>query len=160
MLDFYKSFLCIREVQVPIVTAIEGYAIGAGACLALATDLRVMGADAKIGFNFVKLGEDGVDHTCMHVMPLCSEKVIVWAFISEEVQVGFSLIKCFTAHVQFWKILNTHFFLSEPSPFFVVKPNRNTQRDGWLSLFTHCSWRGQRHGNSPDRTNIERSRSR
>ncbi len=56
MLDFYKSFLCIRDLQVPVISVIDGYAVGAGACLALATDLRVMSADAKIGFNFVKLG--------------------------------------------------------------------------------------------------------
>ena len=56
MYNFYKSFLCIRSLPVPTIAYIEGYAIGAGACLALATDLRVMDEKAKIGFNFVKLG--------------------------------------------------------------------------------------------------------
>jgi enoyl-CoA hydratase/carnithine racemase len=56
MLDFYRSFLCVRDLQVPVISVIDGYAIGAGACLALATDLRVVSADAKISFNFVKLG--------------------------------------------------------------------------------------------------------
>jgi len=56
MLHFYKSFLSVRELQVPVITAIDGYAVGAGACLAIATDVRVMAKDAKIGFNFVKLG--------------------------------------------------------------------------------------------------------
>ena len=56
MYNFYNSFLCVREIQVPIITAIDGYAIGAGACLAIATDMRVMASNAKIGFNFVKLG--------------------------------------------------------------------------------------------------------
>jgi enoyl-CoA hydratase/carnithine racemase len=56
MYGFYKSFLSIRSLPVPTIAHIEGYAIGAGACLALATDLRVMNETAKIGFNFVKLG--------------------------------------------------------------------------------------------------------
>jgi enoyl-CoA hydratase len=56
MYSFYKSFLSIRTLPVPTISHIQGYAIGAGACLALATDLRVMDTNAKIGFNFVKLG--------------------------------------------------------------------------------------------------------
>ena len=56
MYSFYKSFLSIRSLPVPTIAHIEGFAIGAGACLAMATDLRVMDDKAKIGFNFVKLG--------------------------------------------------------------------------------------------------------
>lgn len=56
MYCFYKSFLSIRSLPIPTIAHIEGYAIGAGACLALATDLRIMNESAKIGFNFVKLG--------------------------------------------------------------------------------------------------------
>lgn len=56
MYSFYKAFLSIRSLPIPTIAHIEGYAIGAGACLALATDLRVMDTKAKIGFNFVKLG--------------------------------------------------------------------------------------------------------
>ena len=56
MYSFYKSFLSVRSLPVPTIAYIQGYAVGAGACLALATDLRVMDEKAKIGFNFVKLG--------------------------------------------------------------------------------------------------------
>jgi enoyl-CoA hydratase/carnithine racemase len=56
MYDFYQSFLCVRKLQVPVISAIDGYAIGAGACLAIATDIRVVSKSAKIGFNFVRLG--------------------------------------------------------------------------------------------------------
>jgi Enoyl-CoA hydratase/carnithine racemase len=56
MYDFYQSFLCVRKLQVPVISAIDGYAIGAGACLAIATDIRVMSTTAKLGFNFVRLG--------------------------------------------------------------------------------------------------------
>jgi enoyl-CoA hydratase len=56
MLDFYSSFLGIRELGVPIIAAINGAAIGAGLCLAAACDIRIAVADAKLGVTFVKLG--------------------------------------------------------------------------------------------------------
>lgn len=56
MLSFYKRYLKLRELEVPIIAAIHGSAIGAGACLALLCDVRIATLDAKLAFNFVKLG--------------------------------------------------------------------------------------------------------
>jgi enoyl-CoA hydratase/carnithine racemase len=56
MLDFYSLFLHIRTLPVPVLAAINGAAVGAGMCFALATDIRFAAADAKMGFNFTKLG--------------------------------------------------------------------------------------------------------
>ncbi|KAJ3295680.1 hypothetical protein HDU79_008706, partial [Rhizoclosmatium sp. JEL0117] len=58
MRDFYARFLSIRQAPFPTIAAINGHAVGAGACISLACDLRLMAGDngAKIGFNFVKLG--------------------------------------------------------------------------------------------------------
>ncbi|MCI5066323.1 enoyl-CoA hydratase/isomerase family protein [bacterium] len=56
MLQFYDSFLCIRELGVPLVAAVNGHAIGAGLCLALACDIRVVSREAKLGMTFTKLG--------------------------------------------------------------------------------------------------------
>lgn len=69
MYNFYKSFLCIRDLPVPIISVIEGNAVGAGACLAIATDIRVMSSNARISFNFVKLGiHSGMG--CSHFLPI------------------------------------------------------------------------------------------
>jgi enoyl-CoA hydratase len=54
--DFYTRYLAIRNLAVPTIAAINGHAIGAGLCIALACDLRVAVADAKMGMTFTKLG--------------------------------------------------------------------------------------------------------
>jgi len=56
MLPFYRSWLSIRTLEVPTIAAINGAAIGAGLCLALACDLRYAATGAKLGVPFVKLG--------------------------------------------------------------------------------------------------------
>jgi len=56
MLEFYHSFLSITGLEIPVIAAINGHAIGAGCCLALASDIRIAASEAKLGFNFVSLG--------------------------------------------------------------------------------------------------------
>ncbi|AKF09479.1 enoyl-CoA hydratase/isomerase family protein [Sandaracinus amylolyticus] len=56
MLDFYARYLSITQLAVPTLAAIEGPAIGAGLCVALACDLCVVDEDAKLALNFAKLG--------------------------------------------------------------------------------------------------------
>jgi enoyl-CoA hydratase len=57
MLSFYQSFMCVRKLPVPVIVALQGPAIGAGCCLAMACDLRVAAPKPKIlGFTFSRLG--------------------------------------------------------------------------------------------------------
>lgn len=57
MHNFYWSFLEVLKLEVPIVAAINGAAIGAGLCFACACDERIAANDVnKLGFSFVKLG--------------------------------------------------------------------------------------------------------
>jgi enoyl-CoA hydratase len=53
---FYKAFLSIRDLAMPSLAALNGHAIGAGLCFAIACDLRVAHRNAKLGMTFVKLG--------------------------------------------------------------------------------------------------------
>ena len=56
MIAFYRSWLSIRRLEVPTIAAVNGAAIGAGLCVALACDIRYAAAGAKLGAPFVRLG--------------------------------------------------------------------------------------------------------
>jgi len=56
MLPFYRAWLAIRSLEVPSIAAVNGAAIGAGLCLALACDIRYAATSARLGVPFVKLG--------------------------------------------------------------------------------------------------------
>ena len=56
MLLFYNSFLCMRELNVPLIAAMNGAAVGAGLCIACACDVRIASDTTKLGFTFLKLG--------------------------------------------------------------------------------------------------------
>jgi enoyl-CoA hydratase/carnithine racemase len=56
MLPFYRAWLAIRDLDVPTIAAVNGPAIGAGLCLALACDLRYAARGATLSAPFVSLG--------------------------------------------------------------------------------------------------------
>lgn len=56
MRGFYGLFLSLRELPCPTLAAINGAAIGAGFCVALACDVRIAAESAKLGLNFTALG--------------------------------------------------------------------------------------------------------
>ena len=56
MMRFYRAWLSIRKLEVPTIAAVNGPAIGAGLCLALACDIRYAAGGARLGAPFVKLG--------------------------------------------------------------------------------------------------------
>jgi enoyl-CoA hydratase/carnithine racemase len=59
----------MRALRKPIIAAINGVAAGAGAVIALASDLRIASERAKIAFLFVKVGLAGADMGAAFLLP-------------------------------------------------------------------------------------------
>lgn len=59
----------IRALRKPVIAALNGTAAGAGAVIALASDLRVASEKAKIAFLFVKVGLAGADMGAAYLLP-------------------------------------------------------------------------------------------
>ncbi|MEV4471565.1 enoyl-CoA hydratase/isomerase family protein [Nonomuraea salmonea] len=56
MLAFYRTWLAITELEIPTIAAVNGPAVGAGLCVALACDLVYAADDAKLLAPFTSLG--------------------------------------------------------------------------------------------------------
>ena len=59
----------IRTLPQPFIASLNGTTAGAGACIALAADIRVASEDAKIAFLFVKVGLSGADMGAAYLLP-------------------------------------------------------------------------------------------
>ena len=59
----------IRALPKPVIASLNGTTAGAGACIALASDIRIASEEAKIAFLFVKVGLAGTDMLASYLLP-------------------------------------------------------------------------------------------
>jgi enoyl-CoA hydratase/carnithine racemase len=59
----------MRKLEKPVIAAVNGMAAGAGAVIALASDLRVFAGRAKIAFLFTHVGLTGADMGAGYLLP-------------------------------------------------------------------------------------------
>src|SRR5260370_38339842 len=59
----------MRALPKPIIAGLNGTTAGAGACIALASDIRIASETAKIAFLFVKVGVAGTDMGASYLLP-------------------------------------------------------------------------------------------
>ena len=52
----YEPFLSLLDIEVPVIAAMNGHAVGGGFGLALLCDIRIAARGAKVGANFCRLG--------------------------------------------------------------------------------------------------------
>jgi enoyl-CoA hydratase/carnithine racemase len=73
LLDFTRMtgelVKAMRAAPQPIVTAIEGVCAGAGAIMAMASDIRIGTANAKVAFLFNRVGLGGCDMGACAILP-------------------------------------------------------------------------------------------
>ena len=64
--DFVKAMLNCGK---PVISAVDGVAVGAGAIIAMASDLRIATAEAKTAFLFTRVGLAGCDMGACAMLP-------------------------------------------------------------------------------------------
>ena len=82
--DVIKNMWSLRK---PIIAAVNGTAAGAGAVIALASDLRIASDRSKIAFLFTKVGLTGADMGASYLLP----RVVGLAKASELLMLGDSV---------------------------------------------------------------------
>lgn len=78
------TVLAIRACLKPVVAAINGACVGAGAMLALASDFRYAAPEAKFGFVFAKVGISGADMGATLLLP----RIVGWTKATELLMTG------------------------------------------------------------------------
>ncbi|HEX5062867.1 MAG TPA: enoyl-CoA hydratase-related protein, partial [Kofleriaceae bacterium] len=64
-----RLIAAIRRCRRPVIAAINGVAVGAGAVIACAADLRIAASAAKFGFIFPPVGLSGADMGITYLLP-------------------------------------------------------------------------------------------
>ncbi len=88
LLDFTRMsgelIVNMRQLEKPIISAVNGIAAGAGAVIALASDFRIFAKEAKIAFLFQKVGLTAADMGAVFLLP----KVVGLARATELLMLG------------------------------------------------------------------------
>ena len=64
-----EAVLAIRRLRKPIIAAVNGVAVGAGAALAIAADIRIASDLARFGFIFPRMGLSGAEMGTTWLLP-------------------------------------------------------------------------------------------
>ena len=52
----YEPFLALLDIEIPIIAAMQGHAVGGGLGLAVVCDIRIANTESKYGANFTRIG--------------------------------------------------------------------------------------------------------
>jgi enoyl-CoA hydratase len=104
MLPFYDAWLMPRELEVPVVAAVNGPAVGAGLALALACDLRYADPRARFSAPFLRIGTHGGMATTWLLsstigMPRAREMVFTCREVAADEALSWGLITGVSEHV-------------------------------------------------------------
>jgi enoyl-CoA hydratase/carnithine racemase len=89
--------IAMRRCQQPIVALVQGAASGGGFALALASDIRILSADARMNAAFIRIGLGGCDIGVSYFLPrmigssLAAKYLLTGRFISAQDAIQFGL---------------------------------------------------------------------
>jgi enoyl-CoA hydratase len=97
MLPFYRTWLALRELEVPSIAAVNGAAVGAGLALALSCDLRYATPNARLSAPFTALGiHAGMATTWLLPevagLPVAREMLLTGRVLTGDEAVGLGLV--------------------------------------------------------------------
>jgi enoyl-CoA hydratase/carnithine racemase len=87
----------IRRLPIPVIAAVNGVAAGAGAVIALASDLRILAKSASFQFLFTKVGLAGADMGSAYLLPRivglgrATEMLLLGEKVEAEAAIGLGL---------------------------------------------------------------------
>lgn len=67
--DYNRLIIRLRELELPIIAAVNGPAVGGGAALALGCDIAIASENANYFFAFGRLGAAACDMACAWILP-------------------------------------------------------------------------------------------
>jgi enoyl-CoA hydratase/carnithine racemase len=93
-----RILFAMRQAPQPIICAVHGAAVGLGFSLALASDVRIVSADARFCAAFINIGLGGADMACSYFLPRligagrAYEFMLTGDFMSAEEAVSLGLV--------------------------------------------------------------------
>jgi enoyl-CoA hydratase/carnithine racemase len=140
----------IRALPKPVIACLNGTTAGAGACIALASDIRIAAPSAKIAFLFVRVGLSGADMGASFLLPRlvglakATEMLYTGDFISAEEALKIGLYNHVVAADE---LLNTTHELATrlaAGPGFALAMTKEMlNREMNVSLDTALEWEAQ-----------------
>ena len=146
MLGFYRSWLSVRRLEVPTIAAINGPAVGAGLCLALACDIRHASTSARMSVPFVRLGMHpgmGATYTLPNVVgeARARELLLTGRMVEAEEALRIGLVTSVTPDEQFLdSVLEGAAAIAATAPIASRLTKVAMREGGHLDLDTALEW--------------------
>ncbi|HUQ33838.1 MAG TPA: enoyl-CoA hydratase family protein [Pyrinomonadaceae bacterium] len=140
----------IRVLPKPVIASLNGTTAGAGACIALAADLRIASPTAKIAFLFVRVGLSGADMGAAYLLPRvvglakATEMLYTGDFVSAEEAQRIGLYNRVVAADELQDVTRTMAERLARGPSFALMMTKEMlNREMDVSLDTALEWEAQ-----------------
>jgi enoyl-CoA hydratase len=85
--EIYRAFVVLGNLSVPSIAAVRGAAVGAGANLFLAADVRIVADDARLVAGFLRIGlHPGGGHFLLSERAVGPQATVAMSLLGEEVR--------------------------------------------------------------------------
>ena len=140
----------IRALLKPVIASLNGTTAGAGACIALASDIRIASPNAKIAFLFVRVGLSGADMGAAYLLPRvvglakATELLYTGDFLSAEEAASIGLYNRVVAADELADVTREYAQRLARGPAFALAMTKEMlNREMEVSLDTALEWEAQ-----------------